>query len=505
MVIDKSEICLGRREKAFFTDLTKFVEHCKLLVKSSENVKCPCKSCRNVSWVSIPELPRHITNNGWDPSYKTWTNHDEPNDLPPVIHNITQPQMRSNMTTCLNDLSCIPPNHEQNEPTQGDISDTSNKPTQAIRSLFEELYASANKELCSGCDYVTRLDFMAKFTYFKVKDYKDKQFCPICNTSRWKDSNTPRKKVPKKAKIDDLKDLWVKPGVKTIDVATGQKFNMRAMVLCTINDFPARSSLSGWSGQGYKACPTCNEDTPFTRVCQHMSQGVTEVTLAVMIVSLHMSQQEVAEVVAREPESQIWEAGKPAECIPTRKPRTSDREGVPDALWFLAQHLAGVEGRVLEKIGAKSTVVRRQGSRKLDALRDMQAKSTVVRRQGSRKLDALRDMQTFFDTHTVGDVFLRDEDRRLYTFFDTHTVGDVFLQDEDRRLYEEMVRLHGLGTYTNDQIIAMVHWGKQRGHILGVDRVLARRGKDVLDVLVPRCNHTFDVDDLKRSNKQLQK
>ncbi|GJU31172.1 hypothetical protein Tco_1174761 [Tanacetum coccineum] len=56
------------------------------------------------------------------------------------------------------------------------------------------------------------------------------------------------------------------PGVETIDVATGLKFNMRAMVLWTINDFPARSSLSGWSGQGYRACPTCNEDTPSVRV-----------------------------------------------------------------------------------------------------------------------------------------------------------------------------------------------------------------------------------------------
>ncbi|GKF71853.1 RNA-directed DNA polymerase, eukaryota, partial [Tanacetum coccineum] len=54
--------------------------------------------------------------------------------------------------------------------------------------------------------------------------------------------------------------------VETIDVATGLKFNVRAMVLWTINDFPARSSLSGWSGQGYKACPTCNEDTPSVRV-----------------------------------------------------------------------------------------------------------------------------------------------------------------------------------------------------------------------------------------------
>ncbi|GJW18495.1 zf-CCHC domain-containing protein [Tanacetum coccineum] len=45
--------------------------------------------------------------------------------------------------------------------------------------------------------------------------------------------------------IDDLKVLWALKGVKTIIVATGQKFNMRAMVLWTINDFPARSSLSG--------------------------------------------------------------------------------------------------------------------------------------------------------------------------------------------------------------------------------------------------------------------
>nr|GEY22447.1 hypothetical protein [Tanacetum cinerariifolium] len=48
--------------------------------------------------------------------------------------------------------------------------------------------------------------------------------------------------------IDDLKVLWALKGVETIDVATGQKFNMRAMVLWTINDFLAQSSLSGWSG-----------------------------------------------------------------------------------------------------------------------------------------------------------------------------------------------------------------------------------------------------------------
>ncbi|GJU19970.1 hypothetical protein Tco_1153312 [Tanacetum coccineum] len=165
----------------------------------------------------------------------------------------------SDMTTCFNDLSYIPLNNEQNEPTQGDVGETSNDPTQAKCNEFEELYASANEELYPGCNYVTRLDFMAKFTYFKVKGKltdsifnemleffqnvfptakgyklppsyyaikktfkttglgyelihacvndcflfpgdanKDVHFCPVCNTSRWKDSNTPGKKVPKK-------------------------------------------------------------------------------------------------------------------------------------------------------------------------------------------------------------------------------------------------------------------------------------------------------------------
>ncbi|GJR11743.1 reverse transcriptase domain-containing protein [Tanacetum coccineum] len=404
MVIDKSWTSLGKHEKAFYTGLKKFVDDCKPLVDSAGNIRCPCKSCRLVLWVSIKHLSDHISKYGFDPSYKTWIHHGEP-DLPPpppVIDNTRQPQM-SDMTACLNDLSYIPLNNEQNEPTQGDIGETSNDPTQAKRNEFEELYASANEELYPGCDYVTRLDFMAKFTYFKVKGKlidsifnemleffqnvfptakgyklppsyyaikktfkmiglgyesihacvndcflfrgdanKDVHFCPVCNTSRWKDSNTPGKKVPKKvlryfpiiprlqrlyksshtAKemtwhatgkctepeprnvrlglaadgfnpfgnlsqsysmwpvilktynlppwlcikessfmltllipgpkslgkdidvylrplIDDLKDLWEKPGFETIDVATGQK-----------------------------ACPTCNEDTPSVRVLE---------------------------------------------------------------------------------------------------------------------------------------------------------------------------------------------------------------------------------------------
>ncbi|GJU90111.1 hypothetical protein Tco_1302534 [Tanacetum coccineum] len=299
---------------------------------------------------------------GWDPRYKIWVEHGEPAPPtpPPVIDNTRQPLM-SDMTALLNDLSYIPPNNEHNEPTQGDIGETSNEPTQATRNEFEELYASANEELYPGCDYVTRLDFMAKFTYFKAKgrltdsifnemleffqnvfpiskgfklppsyyaikktfktiglgyesihacehdcclfrgdNNKDLDFCPVCNTSRWKDSNTPGKKVPKKvlryfpiiprlqrlyksshtAKdmiwhatgkctsrlaadgfqsvcnlsqatafgrllIEDLKVLWTERCRDYRLLLQARISIERAMVLWTINDFPARSSLSG--------------------------------------------------------------------------------------------------------------------------------------------------------------------------------------------------------------------------------------------------------------------
>nr|GEU32162.1 reverse transcriptase domain-containing protein [Tanacetum cinerariifolium] len=206
--------------------------------------------------VSIKHLSDHISKYGFDPSYKTWIHHGEPDfpPPPPVIDHTRQPQM-SDMTTWLNDLSYIPRNNEQNKPTQRDIGETSNDPTQAKRNAFEELYASANEELCPSYDYVTRLDFMAKFTYFKVKGKltdsifneileffqnvfptangynlppsyyaikktfkmiglmyesihacvndcflfrgdanKDVHFYSVCNTSRWKDINTPGKK-----------------------------------------------------------------------------------------------------------------------------------------------------------------------------------------------------------------------------------------------------------------------------------------------------------------------
>nr|GEZ57070.1 hypothetical protein [Tanacetum cinerariifolium] len=76
----------------------------------------------------------------------------------------------------------------------------------------------------------------------------------------WKNFNTNPKfpgkdiNVYLRPLIEDLKVLWDRKGVETIDVTSGQKFNMRTMVLWTINDFPARSSLSGLDQGGRYLC-----------------------------------------------------------------------------------------------------------------------------------------------------------------------------------------------------------------------------------------------------------
>jgi hypothetical protein len=60
--------------------------------------------------------------------------------------------------------------------------------------------------------------------------------------------------------IEELKELWHE-GVLTYDASINRMFNLRAMLLWTINDFPAYANLSSWSTKGAKACPCCNKNT----------------------------------------------------------------------------------------------------------------------------------------------------------------------------------------------------------------------------------------------------
>lgn len=59
--------------------------------------------------------------------------------------------------------------------------------------------------------------------------------------------------------IEDLSELWNK-GIEVYDTITGGMFNLKAMLLWTVNDFPAYGNLSGCRTYGYFACPPCGRN-----------------------------------------------------------------------------------------------------------------------------------------------------------------------------------------------------------------------------------------------------
>nr|GEW50509.1 hypothetical protein [Tanacetum cinerariifolium] len=60
--------------------------------------------------------------------------------------------------------------------------------------------------------------------------------------------------------IDDMIDLW-KTGFEIYDAYKKQRFQLFAMIYCTINDFLAYGNLSGYGTKGEKACPVCENGT----------------------------------------------------------------------------------------------------------------------------------------------------------------------------------------------------------------------------------------------------
>ncbi|XP_074377904.1 uncharacterized protein LOC141719426 [Apium graveolens] len=70
--------------------------------------------------------------------------------------------------------------------------------------------------------------------------------------------------------IDDLKKLWKEGEPDVHDAHTKSSFTLRAILMWTINDFPAYGNLSGCVNKGYMCCPVCGDDTvakylPYTK------------------------------------------------------------------------------------------------------------------------------------------------------------------------------------------------------------------------------------------------
>ncbi|XP_073154053.1 uncharacterized protein [Henckelia pumila] len=85
--------------------------------------------------------------------------------------------------------------------------------------------------------------------------------------------------------IDDLKKLW-DIGVDAYDARREENFLLRAILLWTINDFPAYGNLSVCVVKGYCACPICGEETYSTRHvldAMHIEKNVCESLIGTLL------------------------------------------------------------------------------------------------------------------------------------------------------------------------------------------------------------------------------
>ncbi|GJR59299.1 hypothetical protein Tco_1501461 [Tanacetum coccineum] len=71
--------------------------------------------------------------------------------------------------------------------------------------------------------------------------------------------------------VDDLHTLF-ETGVDTYDASTKENFNLRAVVLWTINDYPALSTLCGCPYSGFQGCVVCGKDTHCVRLSASSKQ-----------------------------------------------------------------------------------------------------------------------------------------------------------------------------------------------------------------------------------------
>ncbi|KAA0047122.1 transposase [Cucumis melo var. makuwa] len=85
------------------------------------------------------------------------------------------------------------------------------------------------------------------------KELSDANVCPSCGMSRWKIPKNSKKEV----KNVPVKVMWV----ECYDAYQDQCFRLKAILLWTINDFPAYGNLCGCTVKGYHACPICGEKT----------------------------------------------------------------------------------------------------------------------------------------------------------------------------------------------------------------------------------------------------
>ncbi|XP_075499249.1 uncharacterized protein LOC142537634 [Primulina tabacum] len=318
----KSWIHSDRRSKQYEEGVELFIRGCLENPHIDPNlIHCPCCKCKNLKKRPAKSIREHIYFHGFSQNYVNWIWYGESAESEKVnwstnkepIGNYHGHFETTNMCEAAYD------NYTENPEAFMEFLEEAEKPlyngckrytklsaivklynTKAKHGMSDALFSdplmdfgdmlSDNHNLPTKMYDVKKTLSCLALSHEKIhacsndcilyrKQYKDCVNCPKCGLSLWKlTKKNVEKKGPKQPRndidvyldvvVEDLQRLW--DGVDGVYYAyRRQCFTLKAVLLWTINDFPAYGNLSGCTTHGYYACPVCKEDT----CAKHLENG----------------------------------------------------------------------------------------------------------------------------------------------------------------------------------------------------------------------------------------
>ncbi|XP_042992270.1 uncharacterized protein LOC122318744 [Carya illinoinensis] len=171
--MDKSRIHLTDRFKSreYRIGVRQFLTMARAHAQGNTMMKCPCRKCRNNSFLPINEVERHLFITGIDPNYNNWIFHGEQNPINFMAEDKDDtPDDGDNsyiddIDDMLGDIH-VANNVGQEEdmaPHPREPSTVEPEPT-----TFEKLLEDARRLLCDGCKAFSKLSFIVKFLCIKT-------------------------------------------------------------------------------------------------------------------------------------------------------------------------------------------------------------------------------------------------------------------------------------------------------------------------------------------------
>ncbi|GJV65427.1 hypothetical protein Tco_1476255 [Tanacetum coccineum] len=289
-------------------------------------IPCPCTKCLNHIEHKVEEIQFHLFKNGINLSYTNWTRHgkkDEPSisalePVNPIIEFVDDTDFALDIPT-YGPATVEMVNATKDNFDEDDLVKFQELLLDAEKPLMKDVLTSQRliKKMISAGNEMVEKTYQAKKVmklmgsgYKKIhvcinncllywKDDKDLTACRTCGISRWKVDNKTHKvyeNIPAKAwrtideKFPEIAEdprnlrlgisadgVDVNTGnrhhrVDTYDVSTKDNFNLRAVVLWTINDYPALGTLCGCPYSGFKGCVVCGKDTNCVRLSASSKQ-----------------------------------------------------------------------------------------------------------------------------------------------------------------------------------------------------------------------------------------